>query len=412
MLDILFRRHGLHFFRCERVVCRLDPVLPEVEVEEADQPDIAVDLADADELAGEHGAQVDLALADADSAAVVDAKRAVVEGIHRLVGLVELARRGCIEFAGVGAAEALLRTHLLNIAPVMRMYMMRRGGAGEKPLEIGDLIHGRGVAEVVDSKHPHVEVGSFVQGQIGWQTHKITGFSAQERFRPLTPHGLPIHYALSALGMTGFSAYCGFVSRAEARKGDRVLISGAAGGVGSLVVQMARILGAQSIIGIAGGEHKCAMVRDLGCDEAIDYKQEHVAARIAELFPDGIDLYFDNVGGEILEAALENLAANARVLLCGSISEHQREIPFAPKNYTNLRATNSDMRGFFVYNHAQEFEAAEAEMAEWIRTGKLRSVVDEVEGFENMPDALMGMYTGTSGGKRYVKVVPGPVAVY
>ena len=308
--------------------------------------------------------------------------------------------------------EALLRTHLLNIAPVMRMYMMRKGGAGEEPLQVGDVIHGRGVAEVIESRHPAFPAGSFVQGQIGWQTHKVTRFQAKERFRPLLRHGLPIHYALSALGMTGFSAYCGFVSRAEAKPGDRVLVSGAAGGVGSLVVQMAAIVGAESVIGIAGGKEKCALIHDLGCNEAIDYKREDVARRITELFPNGIDLYFDNVGGEILQAALECLAPNARVLLCGSISEYQRKEGFAPKNYTNLRAKNADMRGFFVYNHASEFEAAEAEMAEWIRTGRLRVIVDEVDGFEKMPQALMGMFTATGGGKRYVKVLPGPIAVY
>lgn len=308
--------------------------------------------------------------------------------------------------------EALLRTHLLNMAPVMRMYMMRGGGANEAPLEIGDVIHGRGVAEVIDSRHPDHAVGSFVQGQIGWQTYKITRFAKEERFRPLKPHGLPIHYALSALGMTGFSAYCGFVSRAGSACGDRVLISGAAGGVGSLVVQMGRIIGAEQIVGIAGGAEKCALVRELGCDAAIDYKAEDVAERIAGIFPDGMDLYFDNVGGEILEAALDHLAPQARVLLCGSISEYQRETAFAPRNYTNLRAKNADMRGFFVYNHAQEFDAAETAMAEWIRQGKLRVVADEIQGFEKMPEALMGMFTGTGGGKRYVKLVPGPVAVY
>ncbi len=308
--------------------------------------------------------------------------------------------------------EALLRTHLLNIAPVMRMYMMRDGAANEAPLEIGDVIHGRGVAEVIESRRSEYPIGAFVQGQIGWQTHKITRFTKEERIRPLKPHGLPIHYALSALGMTGFSAYCGFVSRAAAARGERVLISGAAGGVGSLVVQMARIIGASRIVGIAGGADKCALVRELGCDEAIDYKAEDVAERIPTLFPDGVDVYFDNVGGEILEAALDWLAPRARVLLCGSISEYQRETPFAPSNYTNLRAKNADMRGFFVYNHAHEFDAVETVMADWIRQGKLRAVVDEIQGFENMPEALMGMFSATGGGKRYVKLLPGPVAVY
>ena len=310
----------------------------------------------------------------------------------------------------IEAGEALLRTHLLNIAPVMRMYMMAGGAAGEAPLGIGDVIHGRGVAEIIESRHPDFVQGSFVQGQIGWQTHKITRLTPAERFRPLKPHGLPIHYALSALGMTGFSAYCGYVNRASARTGERVLVSGAAGGVGSLVVQMARIVGAGQVVGIAGGAEKCALIRELGCHQSIDYKCEDVGAGIKACFPDGIDLYFDNVGGEILEAALDCLAPRARILLCGSISEYQREVPFAPKNYTNLRARNADMRGFFVYNHASEFDSTEMVMAQWIREGRLRAVVDEIEGFERMPEALMEMFTGTSGGKRYVKLLSGPMA--
>ena len=308
------------------------------------------------------------------------------------------------------AGEVLLKTHLLNIAPVMRMYMMQGGGAGEAPLEIGDVIHGRGVAEVAASRHPHYASGEFVQGQLGWQTWKLSRMTKAERFRRLQPHGLPIHYALTLFGMTGFSAYCGFLRRGQPKVGDAVLVSGAAGGVGVLVVQLAYIHGCTPVVGIAGGPAKCALLRSLGCHEAIDYQDDAMDDAMRKHFPKGIDLYFDNVGGEILEAALEHLADNARVVLCGSISEYQRSQPFGPRNYTNLRSANADMRGFFVYNHQREFATAERRMAAWLKQGRLQVPVDIVKGFERMPEALMGMYQGTGGGKRMVQVSDGELA--
>ena len=309
--------------------------------------------------------------------------------------------------------EVLLQTHVLNIAPVMRMYMMEGGEAGEAELPIGGVIHGRGVAEVIASKHPDYEPGEFVQGQLGWQTYKLSRMTPAERMRKLKPNGLPVHVALSALGMTGFSAWCGFFTRGEPKAGDAVLVSGAAGGVGSLVVQMAKIIGCSPVIGIAGGPDKCALVRGLGADAVIDYKADEVESRIGELLPSGFDLYFDNVGGEILEAALEHLGQYARIVSCGSISEYTRESGFGPTNYTNLRDANADLRGFFVYNHADEFDRAKAQMAGWLREGLLRVVVDQVNGFENMPRALMEMYSGTGGGKRLVAVADsGAIPIY
>lgn len=305
--------------------------------------------------------------------------------------------------------EVLLKTHYLNVAPVMRMYMMAEGGgeSTESVLALGDVIHGRGVAEVLESHHPDFAPGDFVHGQLGWQTHKVSALTKQEKFVKMRRRGVPAWYGLSALGMTGYSAWCGFVSRGEPSPGEAVLVSGAAGGVGSLVVQIARARGCSPVIGIAGGPEKCALVESLGADAAIDYRNDDVPARLTELFPRGMDIYFDNVGGELLEAALEQLAPRARVVLCGSISEYTREEPFGPRNYTRLRKGDSDMRGFFVYNHADEFEAAETEMAAWIRAGRLRGLVDFSDGFETLPEALMGLYTGSNFGKRMVRIYPG-----
>ncbi len=161
---------------------------------------------------------------------------------------------------------------------------------------------------------------------------------------------------------------------------------------------------AGSVIGIAGGEDKCAFVKSLGADYVIDYKNNDVAAKIKELAPCGLDIYFDNVGGDILGAALDNLAMNSRVVLCGSISEYMRDKPFGPTNYTNLRATNSSMNGFFVYNHAEDFADAEAELANWISQGKLKIREDITEGFENMPKGLAKLYAGANKGVALCRV--------
>lgn len=303
--------------------------------------------------------------------------------------------------------EFLLKTYYVNVAPVMRMYMSGESVAGEKPLEIGDVIHGRAVAEVVESHHPDFPVGDFVHGQVGWQSYKVSTGTTQEKFRKVPDLGLAYSVALGSLGMTGFSAYFGFVDCGKPRQGDVVVVSGAAGGVGTHVVQIAKIFGCR-VVGIAGGEAKCKLVRSLGCDYVIDYKAGDIAAQIAAACPDGIDLYFDNVGGETLAAVLENLAMHSRIVLCGSISEYLLDEPFGLTNYTRLRRTNTTMQGFFIYNHVDDFDRAEQDMGEWLRSGQLRPVEHIFDGFKSLPDALASLYTGNNYGIAMVRIRPGP----
>jgi len=285
----------------------------------------------------------------------------------------------------------------------MRMYMQGIAVAGEKPLAIGDLIHGRGVAQVVRSLHPDFSPGDIIQGQIGWQTWKASRGTERERIRKLEFNGLPYSLGAGVLGMNGFSAYTGFVYCGYPMAGDVAVVSAAAGGVGSTVVQIARALGCR-VIGIAGGPKKCTMLEQLGCDAAIDYKNENIELRLAELCPDGIDIYFDNVGGEILATCMENLAHAARVVLCGSISEYMREEPFGLRNYANLRMVNGSMNGFFVYNFEHLFDEATDRLAGWIRSGDLKPVEDIVDGFESMPDALARLYDGDNVGVQVCRV--------
>ena len=306
-----------------------------------------------------------------------------------------------------GDGELLLKVLYLNLAPVMRMYMSGESVAGESALNIGDIIHGRGVAEVVASRHPDYQVGDIVQGQTGWQTWKVTSASPAERFRRIPDIGLPYSIGLSTFGMTGLSAYHGFVDCGRPRTNDVVVVSGAAGGVGSHVVQLARIL-CRRVVGIAGGTKKCEFIRSLGCDVAIDYKAGDLAGQIADACPEGIDLYFDNVGGDTLSICLDNLAQNSRVVLCGSISEYLLPEPYGLTNYTRLRVTNSTMQGFFIYNHTDDFDRAEQEMSAWMQAGRLRSAEHIFDGFDAMPEALASLYDGRNVGVTLCRIRRGP----
>ncbi len=303
----------------------------------------------------------------------------------------------------IGPDEVLLETLYLGIAPVMRMYMMNLPIGGEAPLAIGDVIHGRGVARILESNHPEYKSGEIVQGQLGWQTHKVSKMTERERFLKVKHHELSYAHSVRILSMTGLTAYTSFKDQGRPKSGDIVVVSGAAGGVGHIVVQMAKILGCY-VIGIAGGPEKCAIVKNLGADEMIDYKNEDVPERIAQLCPNGMDIYYDNVGGEILSACLNNLAYNARIILCGSISEYTREEKFGLTNYAMLRRANATMHGYFVYNYIDQFDACNAQLADWITSKKMTPLIDELIGFEKMPEALIGVYDGTNIGTRCVKV--------
>ena len=294
--------------------------------------------------------------------------------------------------------EALLKVHYLGLAPVMRMYMTGASPSGEVPLGIGDVIHGRGVAQVLKSRHPDWREGEMVQGQCGWQTYKVTAFTPQEKFFRMPANGLPAALGSGVLGMTGLSAWAGLFPTGDPRPGDRMVLSGAAGGVGSMVSQIAANVVGCDVVGIAGGPDKGAFALAHGCSAVIDYKNEDVPSRLDALRPDGIDLYFDNVGGETLQACLERLRMHARIVLCGSISEYTRAVPFALPNYTRLRATDARMQGFFVYNHISSWDRVMDALAGWIHDGRLRPVQDMTPGFQNMPRALANLYHGRNVG--------------
>ena len=290
--------------------------------------------------------------------------------------------------------EVLLKTHYLGLAPLMRFYMLGQDPSGEGARPIGGLIPGRGVAQVVKSRHPDWHEGEMVQGQLGWQTYKVSGMTDQEKMFRMPNNGLPAALGAGVLGMTGLSAHAGFFACGNPKPGDLMVLSGAAGGVGSMVSQMAANVVGCDVVGMAGGPEKCTFIQEHGCSAAIDYKSENIEERLDALRPEGIDLYFDNVGGETLEACLERLRMHSRIVLCGSISEYTRDVPFKLSNYTRLRRTESTMRGFFVYNYLDDWDRVMDELSEWIKDGKLKPVQDIAEGFQNMPKALASLYYG------------------
>jgi NADPH-dependent curcumin reductase CurA len=270
-------------------------------------------------------------------------------------------------------------------------------------------MHGRGVGRIVESRNSAWRVGEIVHGKMGWQQYAIADGSPYYLMYKVHQRVAPISTALGALGLTGFTAYLGLVDIGAVKAGDRVLVSGAAGGVGSNVGQIARNLGAEAV-GIAGSAEKCMLLtQQLGYRAAINYREESTERRIGELLPEGLDVFFDNVGGEILDAGLAHLRRHARVVLCGAISQYIDgvERPYALRNTFSIFKKMARMEAFFIYEMAEHFARAEAQLADWIAADKLHYQEDILEGIENMPSALIRLFAGRNVGKQLVRLVPG-----
>lgn len=308
----------------------------------------------------------------------------------------------------IGPGEILCETAYLSVAPVMRLYMLNQTPI-EPPLALGDVMHGRGVGTVIASRHPDFAIGDIVQGRFGWQQYaRLSGDAAALTFK-VTQKAASIATALGPLGMTGWTAWVGLKEIGRLQAGQTLVVSGAAGGVGSIVGPVAAKMGAPAI-GIAGSDEKCAMlITKLGYRVAINYKTEDVQTRLKELCPEGINVFFDNVGGPILDAALANLAQYARVVLCGRISQYLlgQEETYRLANWGQVGAKRAAMEAFFIYDYAHLFADAEQTMAQWIADGSLPFVADMSEGIETMPAALISLFEGTNRGKRLVRVKAG-----
>jgi NADPH-dependent curcumin reductase CurA len=301
-----------------------------------------------------------------------------------------------------GDGEALIRVRYLSIDPTIRTWM-DDVNSYLPPIGIGEVIRSGGIGQIVHSNSDRYRVGDLVFGMVGWQDYAIAGHG---NIMQTLPEGIDALAAINVFGVTGMTAYFGLLDVGKLAEGDVVVVSGAAGATGSSVGQIAKAKAAGKVIGIAGGPKKCAyLVEELGFDAAIDYKAGQIAGRLHDEAPRGIDLYFDNVGGEILNAALGNLAMHGRVVLCGAIASYNEPgPPPGPSNYINLLIRRGRMEGFIVIDYAHRFGEAQSEILTWMLEGKLKHIEHVVDGLEHAPDALNLLFTGGNTGKVVVKV--------
>ena len=297
--------------------------------------------------------------------------------------------------------EMLVKVLQISLDPAMRGWM-NEGKSYIAPVGLGEVMRAGGVGRVIASRLPKFLAGDYVSGDTGVQQYCIAD---GKRFQKIDPKLAPLSTYLSVLGMPGMTAYFGLLDIGQPKPGQTVLVSGAAGAVGSVVGQIAKIKGCRAV-GIAGGAGKCRWIVDeLGFDAAIDYKHEDVKAVLKQHCPNGVDVYFDNVGGEILDAALARLARNARVVICGAISQYNATAPVAgPRNYLSLLVNRARMQGMVVFDYADRYAEAAREMATWMAQGKLKAREDIVDGFESFPEALLKLFTGENIGKLVLRV--------
>jgi len=303
------------------------------------------------------------------------------------------------ELPALGAGEYLVKTLCLSIDPTIRGWIER--DTYLPAVKIGEVVRSAGIGEVVDSKNAAFKPGDRVFGLLGWQQYSIHG--EKSGLNPVPP-GVPITDALSVLGVTGITAYFGMLDIGKPEAGQTVVVSGAAGATGSVAGQIAKLRGCR-VIGIAGRPDKCRWITELGFDVAIDYKTERVDKRIFETCPQGVDVFFDNVGGPILDAVLANLALRARVVLCGAISQYnQLDSAYGPKNYVNLIGRRARMEGFIVLDYRERYMEAVMHLAGWVAEGKIKHKVTVLDGLESAPQALQKLFTGDHDGKLLVQV--------
>ena len=301
-----------------------------------------------------------------------------------------------------GEGQILVEVSHLSLDPAMRGWM-NEGKSYIRPVAIGEVMRAGGAGKVVKSSHPKFAVGDVVTGGFGVQQYALSdGKGVIKVDTRLVP--LPVY--LGTLGMPGMTAYFGLLDVGKPKEGETVVVSGAAGAVGTVVGQIAKIKGCR-VVGIAGGAEKCRyLVEELNFDAAIDYKGEDVKKGLKDHCPKGIDVYFDNVGGDILDACLARLAMHARIVICGAISQYNAtEGVKGPANYMSLLVNRASMTGMVVFDYADRYGEAAREMAGWIKAGRLKTKEDVVEGgIDAFPDTLLKLFRGENFGKLVLKV--------
>jgi len=305
--------------------------------------------------------------------------------------------------AEVQAGQVLIRTILMSIDAANRAWM--QGATYRDAVKAGDVMHTYAIGEVVDSGSKDVAVGDVVAAEAGWSTYALVSEKSVSRL----PETRPLSNLLSVYGIAGKTAYHGLVGVGRPQAGETVVISAAAGSVGIFVGQIAKALGCQ-VIGIAGGSRKCDWVMsELGFDACVDYREGNLFRGLRAACPNGIDIYFDNVGGQTLETVLFQMNLQGRVVCCGAVSQYNESSPTGPRNLPGLVVVKRlRMEGFIVMDFAEEDDKALADLTRWVAEGKIRVVEDIIEGLENAPAALVGLLGGDNFGKRMVRVAPDP----
>jgi NADPH-dependent curcumin reductase CurA len=301
-----------------------------------------------------------------------------------------------------GPGQFLVQSLYLSVDPYMRG-RMTAAKSYAPPVELGGVMVGGVVGQVVESHHPRFAAGEIVEGYFGWQQYALSDGAG---VRKVDPSLAPISTALGVLGMPGLTAYFGLLEIGKPQPGETVVVSGAAGAVGSLVGQIAKIQGCR-VVGIAGTDEKARyVVEELGFDSAFNYKSaRNYRAKLKTLCPQGIDVYFDNVGGVITDAVIPLLNVRARLVICGQISQYNLERPeMGPRWLWALIVKQARAEGFLVFQFADRFEEGIRQMAQWLKEGKLKYRENIIEGLENAPRAFIGMLKGENIGKQLVKV--------
>lgn len=299
-----------------------------------------------------------------------------------------------------GPGEVLLKTRYISLDAANRAWM--QGATYRAALQGGQVMAGASISEVVESNVDHLKPGDLVFADLGWQDYAVAPGAGLSRLPDLRPET----YLLSVYGIAGLTAYFGLLECGQPKPGETVVVSAAAGSVGTIVGQIAKILGCR-VVGIAGGEDKCRwLVEELGFDAAVDYKDPEFKRRLRETVPDGIDVYFDNTGGDILQACLFAMKNYGRIACCGALSQYDgAPSPYGPRGIPGLIVSKRlTLRGFVLFDYDDRRDEALAALKGWVDAGRIKVPEDVIEGFENLPAALIGLLNGENRGKRMVKV--------
>ena len=310
-----------------------------------------------------------------------------------------------IDVPALEDGQVLVKISFISLDPAMRGWM-NEGRSYIKSIAIGDVFRAGVAGQVVESHNPAFAVGDYVTGNLGVQQYAVVGTGATDPRSPeylvkVDPSIVPLEAYLATLGMPGMTAYFGLLDTGQPQPGETVVVSGAAGAVGSVVGQLAKLKGCR-VVGIAGNQEKCDYcVQVLGFDACINYKTDNVRQALRAACPQGIDVYFDNVGGEILDLVLEQIRMKARIVICGAISQYNNTTPVkGPSNYLALLMNRARMEGIVVFDNAANYGTAAREMAGWIQAGQLHSPKIQIEhGIKNFLTALLKLFSGENFGK-------------